>query len=66
MDKIMAVIQFVLACLMLACVIVGVAAHIIAGNLSSIMNFAVALFIIYLTLAITKIAYREMREMLKK
>ena len=66
MDKTMTVIQFVMACIMLACILIGVTAHIIKGNITSIIGYGVAFLMIYLIWAMTKLAYKEMRAEFKK
>ncbi len=66
MEKTMSVIQFVMACIMLACILFGVTAHIIMGNITSIIGYGVALLMTYLIWSMTKLAYKEMREEFKK
>lgn len=64
--KIMSVCQFVMGCIMLACALIGIIAHSIMGNITSILGYIVAFVCIYLIYQIFRISYIEMREEFKK
>lgn len=61
MERTMYVSQFVMACVMLLCVAVGVTAHIIKGNITSFLGYLVSFVFLYLTWILVRIAYKEMR-----
>lgn len=66
MERTMYVSQLVMACVMLLCVAVGVVAHIIKGNITSLLGFLVSFIFLALTWSLVRISYREMREVSDK
>lgn len=62
MEKIMYITQFAMACVMLLCVVIGVVAHIIKGNITSIIGYLVSFIFLYLLWVLVRTAWREMRD----
>lgn len=66
MDKFMYIIQFIMACIMLLCVIVSAVAHTVMGHITSFLGYLVAIIFIVLTYPLFRIALREMLNEFKK
>jgi hypothetical protein len=66
LDKIMSVGQFVIGCIMFACVLTGVVAHSIMGNITSPVGYIVAFVFVYLVWQMLRISYKEMSDEFKK
>ena len=62
MDKTVALGQLILASIMLACVVIGVPANIIVGNITSIGGILFSLGIVYLVWLIVRESWKEYKE----
>lgn len=62
MDKTFALGQLILASIMLACVVIGVPANIIVGNITSIGGILLSLGIVYLVWLIVRESWKEYKE----
>ena len=59
MDKTFALGQLILASIMLACVVIGVPANIIVGNITSIGGILFSLGIVYMVWLIVRESWKE-------
>ena len=64
-DKFMSITQFVLACIMLACVIIEIVAHVVMGNITSILGYIVSLIFLLLSWSLFRISLNELHELNK-
>ncbi|MEG2599513.1 MAG: hypothetical protein RSA66_08570 [Muribaculaceae bacterium] len=66
MDKLFSISQFLIAILMLLCVLVEVVAHSIMGHITSIIGYVVAFIFIFLMWKLVHLSWKELREENKK
>lgn len=62
MEKIFQLAQFIIACLMFACVLTGAVAHIVMGHITSIIGFGVVAIFLIFTGYFVKVAWIELHE----
>ena len=66
MDRLLILGQFIVAIIMLLCIITLVIAHTLNGNINSIAGFLMSLLFIFLGWQLVRLPFREMRNELKK
>lgn len=66
MSRIQSITQFVLACIMMLCIVIECIAHLVMGNITTIFGCIVALIFLVLMWNLLSISWREMRDECKK
>lgn len=62
MDKTFSIAQMIVALVIFLCVVTGVTAHLILGNITSFFGFIVSGVFVYLAWGLLRISYKEFRE----
>lgn len=62
MDKTFTIAQLIIAAVMFPCVIIGVVGHIVLGHITSLSGILVSSVFVYLSWALLRISYKELRE----
>ena len=62
MDKTFSIAQLIIAAVIFFCVIASVIGHILLGHITSFFGYLVSFVFIYLSWALLRISYRELRE----
>ena len=62
MDKTFTFVQLIIAALIFLCVVASVVGHIVLGHITSVFGYLVSFVFIYLSWALLRISYRELRE----
>lgn len=62
MGKTLATIQLIMAAMVFLCATAGVVCHIAQGHATSVSSFLVSFVFLYLSWALLRISYKELRE----
>ena len=65
MDKTLATVQLIMAAMVFLCATAGVVCHIAQGHITSVFGYLVNFAFIYLSWALLRISYKELRETVK-